>query len=365
MTEALFVHPGKLHYFVREIFKRLRVPPKDASKIADALVAADLAGVESQGVARLPFYADRLSSRLVNPTPSIKVVQETAAVATIDGDNGPGPVVGTKAMELALMKAGRNGVAAVAVRKSNQLGMLGYYARMALNEQMVGVAMTNDLPSVVPPFGTRSMYGTNPIAVAIPAKEGKSPFVLDSTTSATSRAKIEAAKQKGEAIPQGWSLDPTGQPATDPEAALEALRLLPLGSTTETGSHKGYGLGLGVEILCGVLSGGSFGAELSGAEGTKPDIAHIGHFFAALQIQAFGPFLRFRYRLDEMLKKLTSSSAPEGPRIFYPGEPEFEAEEERRANGIPVPATVASQLEGLARGLDLKDAWEHVLASRK
>lgn len=314
MAETLFVHPGKLHYLVREIFKRLRVPPKDASTIAEAVVAADLAGVESQGAARIPFYVDRLSARLVNPTPEIKVVQETAAAATIDGDNGPGPVVGAKAMELAVMKAARNGVAAVAVRKSNQLGMLGYYARMALPEKMAGIAMTNDVPAVVPPGGSSPFHGVNPAAIAIPGKEDKSPFVLDFTG-----REVDSGRQRAE-------------------------------------------MGLAVEILCGILSEGSFGPELSGAEGDHPEVAHIGHFFAAIQIEAFGPWLRFRNRIDEMLKKLKASS---GSSVYYPGEPEYEAEEDRRANGIPIPGPVASRLEGVARGLGLRDAWDQLLATRK
>lgn len=314
MAETLFVHPGKLHYLVREIFKRLRVPPKDASTIAEAVVAADLAGVESQGVARVPFYADRLSARLVNPTPEIKVVQEIAAAATIDGDNGPGPVVAAKAMELAIMKAGRNGVAAVAVRKSNQLGMLGYYARMALPEKMAGIAMTNAVPAVVPPGGSSPFYGVNPAAIAIPGKEDKSPFVLDFTG-----REVDSGRQRAE-------------------------------------------MGLAVEILCGILSEGSFGPELSGAEGDHPEVAHIGHFFAAIQIEAFGPWLRFRNRINEMLKKLKASS---GSSVYYPGEPEYEAEEDRRANGIPIPGPVASRLEGVARGLGLRDAWDQLLATRK
>ncbi len=314
MAETLFVHPGKLHYLVREIFKRLRVPPKDASTIAEAVVAADLAGVESQGAARVPFYVDRLSARLVNPTPEIKVVQETAAAATIDGDNGPGPVVGAKAMELAIMKAGRNGVAAVAVRKSNQLGMLGYYARMALPEKMAGIAMTNDVPAVAPPGGSSPFHGVNPAAIAIPGKEDKSPFVLDFTG-----REVDSGRQRAE-------------------------------------------MGLAVEILCGILSEGSFGPELSGAEGDHPEVAHIGHFFAAIQIEAFGPWLRFRNRIDEMLKKLKASS---GSSVYYPGEPEYQAEEDRRANGIPIPGPVASRLEGVARGLGLRDAWDQLLATRK
>jgi len=216
MAETLFVHPGKLHYLLREIFKRLRVPPKDASTIAAAVVAADLAGADSQGVARIPFYADRLSAGLVNPTPEIKVVQEAAAAATIDGDNGPGPVVGARAMELAIMKSGRNGVAAVAVRKSNQLGMMGFYARMALPEKMVGVVMTNDVPAMAPPGGSAPFHGVNPAAIAIPGQEDSSPFVVDFTT-----REVDSGRQQDE-------------------------------------------MGLAVEILCGILSGGSFGPELAG-----------------------------------------------------------------------------------------------------
>jgi L-2-hydroxycarboxylate dehydrogenase (NAD+) len=314
MTETLLVHPGKLHYFAREIFKRLRVPPKNASKIADVLIAADLAGVESEGVARLAFYTDRLSARLVNPTPSLEVVEDKAGAVTLDGDNGPGPVVSVKAMELAVQKAAKNGIAAVAVRNSNQPGMLGYYARLALAEQMIGVAMTNDRPTMVPPGGTRPMYGTNPMALAIPATQGKSPFVLDLTTSSA--------------------------------------------------DNRDYGLGLAVDVLSGVLPGGAFADELSGAEGDHPGVARIGHFFAALRIESFGPFDRFRDRFDLMLKKV-SFSGPRGARVHYPGEREYELEEERRANGIPLSAPVAQDLDGLARRLDLRDAWEQVLSTRK
>ncbi len=159
------------------------------------------------------------------------------------------------------------------------------------------------------------MYGTNPIAIAIPTKEGKSPFVLDFTTSSA--------------------------------------------------DHRNYGVGLAVDILSGVLPGGAFGDELSGAEGDHPAVARIGHFFAALRIEAFGPFDHFRDRFDLMLKKLSFSSASGAPRVHYPGEREYEAEEERRATGIPLSAPVVRELEGLARGLDLRDAWEQVLASRK
>jgi LDH2 family malate/lactate/ureidoglycolate dehydrogenase len=363
--EILYVRPGRLHYFIREILKRLRVPARDATKVADMMVAADLAGIESEGVARLPFHAERLSSGLVNPVARIKTVHQFASAATLDGDNGLGPVVASYAMDLALTKAKREGAAAIAVRRSNDFGMAGFYARRALERQMIGITMSNASPSVLPPGGTRSMLGTNPLAIAIPTSENASPFVLDISTSVVSKGKIEEAAKEKNMIPEGWALDSENQPTTDPLAALEAQRYLPLGSRLETGSYKGYGLALAIDILCGVLSGGGFGLELAGAEGEKPGVARIGHFFIALRIKAFGPYVNFRNRIDELLTKLTRKTSSDAPRIFYPGEPEFEMEKLRRAHGIPIPGDLSARLEGMARGLDLAEAWEHLLESRK
>jgi LDH2 family malate/lactate/ureidoglycolate dehydrogenase len=230
---------------------------------------------------------------------------------------------------------------------------------------MIGIAMSNASPMVLPPGGTRSMLGTNPIAIAIPASENVSPFVLDMSTSVVSKAKLEEAEKSNRPIPEGWALDSANRPTTDPATALEALRLLPLGSQPETGSHKGYGLALAIDVLCGVLSGGGFGLELAGAEGRKPGVARIGHFFLALRIRAFGPYVNFRNRIDELLTKLTKKTSSDASRIFYPGEPEFEMEQLRRAHGIPIPGDLSARLEGLANGLDLADAWEHLLESRK
>jgi LDH2 family malate/lactate/ureidoglycolate dehydrogenase len=363
--ETLYVRSGRLHYFVREIFKRLRVPATDASKVADMMVAADLAGVANEGVSRLPFHAERLSSGLVNPIPKIRVVHQAPSTATMDGDNGLGPVVATAAMEQAIHRAKRQGAAVVTVRQSNDFGMAGYYARMALSEQMIGIAMSNASPMVVPPGGSQAVLGTNPLALAVPAAESQPPFVLDISTSVASKGRVEEASENRESIPHGWALDSSGEPTTDPAVALEALRLLPLGSRPETGSHKGFGLGLAVDILCGVLSGGSFGRELTGAEGYRQAAAKLGHFFMALRIRAFGPYVNFRNRIDMMLRKLTSKKNSDAPRIFYPGEPEFEVEQLRRANGIPLPPDLARKLHGLASGLELEEAWEHLLESRK
>jgi LDH2 family malate/lactate/ureidoglycolate dehydrogenase len=296
---------------------------------------------------------------------NLKTIHQSNSAATVDGNNGLGPVVASYAMDLALTKAKREGSAAVAVRRSNDFGMAGFYARRALERQMIGIAMSNASPSVLPPGGTRSMLGTNPLAIAIPTSENVSPFVLDMSTSVVSKGKLEEAKRDKRSIPEGWALDSENQPTTDPGAALEAQRYLPLGSRPETGSHKGYGLALAIDILSGVLSGGGFGLELAGAEGDKPGVAQIGHFFIALKIRAFGPYVNFRNRIDELLKKLTGKTSSKANRIYYPGEPEFEMEQIRRAHGIPIPGDLSVRLEGTANGLDLADVWEHLLESRK
>lgn len=360
MAEPIRAHPGKLHYYIREVFKRLRVPPRDASRTADVLVAADLAGIESEGVARLSFYVDRISSRLVNPSPRVRVASESPSAATLDGDNGLGPVLATRAMELAILKAERTGAAVVAVRNSNHFGMAAYYARLALARDMIGIALSNAYPAVLPPAHSRPMVGSNPIAIAAPALAAV-PFVLAMCASAASVGKIEDARRQGQEIPEGWAFDGSGKPTTDPAAALKALRLLPLGGGVETGGHKGFGLALAIDVLCGVLPGGAFGQELSGAWGERPGVAKIGHLLAALRIRSFGPLARFKSRMDEMLGKLTRL---EEPRLFYPGEPEHEAERDRRANGILLPGELAFELSRLARSLGLEDAWEQLRAGR-
>ena len=363
--ETIFVRHGRLHYFVREVLKRLRVPGAHASKAADVFVAADLAGIEGEGVGRLPFVARRITAKLIKPDANIKVAGVEEAVATIDGDNGLGHAIGVQAMELAVKTAKRYGVSAVAVRRSNDFGAAGYYARLALEEQLIGVAMSNAMPAMLPTYGAETALGTNPLAIAIPTEEGTPPFVLDMATTATSRPTLEEAIRLKETISPDVALDASGKPTTDPKTALEAMRLLPLGSNPESGSHKGYGLALAVDILSGVLSGGSFGKELAGAEGTHPSVAGIGHFFMAFRIRSFGPWVRFRNRIKEMMDSLVKTPASGAPRVYYPGEAEFAIEQDRRANGIPLEPRVADELEGLARERDIYDAWEHLVEGKK
>lgn len=356
---------GRLHYFIREVLKRLRLPAPHASKVGDVLVAADLAGVEGEGSSRLPHYASRIGSGLINPAANIQVFHQERAAAIVDGDNGMGHVVGARSMELAMEMAKEFGVAAVAARNSNDFGMTGYYARLALAEQMIGIAVSNAAPAMVPTYGTRPMLGSNPLAIAIPSPEDEAPFVLDMATTATSRGELEDAVRRKVKIPAGLALDSSGEPTKIPRTALEAMMLLPLGSNPETGSYKGYGLALGIDALAGVLSGGSFGRELAGAEGRHPAVAGIGHFFLVIRLRAFSPWVKFRNRFKDMLRQVTTAPAKGAPRIYYPGEAEFAIEQERRATGIPLDRGVATELEGLARRLDMRDAWDHLVEGKK
>lgn len=365
MRETLFVRHGRLHFFVREVLKRLRVPGPHASRVAEALVAADLVGVEGEGVRRLPHFASRLSTGLINPNPGIQVVQQEQATATLDGDNGLGHIVASRAMELALSLAKKHGVAAVAARRSNDLGLAGFYARMALDEQMIGIVSSNAPPVMVPPYGTLPALGANPLAIAIPGAEDAPPFVLDMATTATSRPQLEDAARRRENIPRGLALDGNGKPTEDPKAALEARRFLPLGSSPETGSHKGFGLALAIDVLAGVLAGAGFGSKLAGAEAARPEVAGIGHFVLAVRVRAFGPWVRFRNQMKEMMQELVKNPAAGAPRVYYPGEAEAEIEEDRRKNGIPIDPEAAEELEGLAKHLDIRDAWEHLVEGRK
>lgn len=365
MAETLYVRHGRLHYFVREALKRLRVPATHASRIGDALIAADLAGVEGEGVSRLPLFATRIRTGLINANPEMKVAHQEEATATIDGDNGMGHVIAMRSMELAMELAKQFGVSAVAARNSNDFGMAGYYARLALEEQMIGIVMSNAVPAMIPTYGTTPMLGANPLAIAIPAAEDAAPFVLDFATTAMSRPSIEDAARRGEKLPDAIALDTSGDMTNDPKSALEAMRLLPLGGTPSHGSHKGFGLALAIDILSGVVSGGSYGRQLAGKKATHQEVAGIGHFFIAVRLRAFGPWVKFRNNIAEMMRQLTGAPAKGAPRVYYPGEAEFEIDQERRASGIPIPADVASELEGLARQLDIHDSWEHLIEGKK
>jgi L-2-hydroxycarboxylate dehydrogenase (NAD+) len=345
---------AQLHEFTKRVFAKLGVPDQDAGLAADVLAAADLRGIDSHGVARLHTYFDLLSVGRINPRPTLRVVRESASTATVDGDNGLGLVIGPRANDIAMDKAAQAGSGWVAVCNTNHYGIAGYYPLRALERDLIGWAMTNSSAGVAPLWGADRMLGTNPIAIAFPGKE-EPAIVIDMATSAVAYGKIEIAERMGKPIPTGWAIDREGHPTNDPQAMMDGGALLPLGSERELGGHKGYSLGLMVEVLCAALSGANWGPfappfAISEVIPKKSVGKGIGHFFGAMRIDAFRDPEEFKAQIDQIVRTLRATRpAPgtDGPLI--PGDPERLAEADRSKSGIPLLPAVVLDLEDIAR----------------
>jgi LDH2 family malate/lactate/ureidoglycolate dehydrogenase len=346
------VRAERLKGFCVRVFQKMGVPEEDARITADVLVAADLRGVDSHGVARLRRYKDGLRDGVMVARPEVRVVTDTPATALIDAGAGLGQPVSHRAMERAIQKALDVGAGFVTVRNSNHFGIAGYYAMMALEYGCIGISMTNAAPLVTPTFGRDAMLGTNPISVAAPAGEER-PFVLDMATSTVPRGKLEVYNRLEKPMPLGWATDETGTPTDDTGQVLENFKrragggLLPLGGAGELlGGHKGYGLGLWVDVFCAVLSGAAY-ADLvypKGPDG-KPLPSRIGHFFGAWRVDAFRPEDEFKAAMDDLQRRLKNAPKAEGQaRIYVHGEKEYEEAERRSRDGIPLNPKVAADL---------------------
>lgn len=338
----------KLTRFVAAAFEKLGVPPQDAAIAADALVMADLRGVDTHGVIRFnpgSWYVKWLRDGEMSPAPKIQIVSDVGSSALLDGDRGIGMVIGHRAMELAIEKAKIAGVGVVGVCNSRHFGMSAYYAMQALPHDMIGIAMTNAGRQVVPTFGSEAKFGTNPICFAAPA-QNELPFVFDMATTTAAAGKLEVAARRGASIPLGWALDEQASATNDPRIAQKARRLLPLGGTREGGSHKGYGLAILVEILCGVLTGTVTALN----QNQDPR----GHFFAAISINAFRPVNEFKSDMDRLINELKSTRPVEGQeRVYVAGEIEFETAKRRAEEGIPLLESVISGLRDISEELEI------------
>lgn len=329
-----------------------------AALAADVLLQADLRGIDSHGVARLVGYVRLWESKRINTRPQITVVHETPTTATVDGDAGLGLIVAPFAMRLAIQKAETYGSGWVSVRNSNHFGIAGYHALMAVEKDMIGFAMTNASPLVAPTNSNERLLGTNPMCYAFPA--GKyPPVVADMATSAAANGKLEIAQRAGKPVPEGWIQDADGNYTTDPYALKAGGSLLPLGSDKEHGSHKGFGLSAAVDILSAVLSGANYGPWVPPFVAflnppADPVGLGIGHFVGAMRIDGFRPVDEFKSHMDNWIARFKSASTihPE-QKVIIPGEPEFEAEADRKANGIPLVDAVANDLNGLAEKFGL------------
>ncbi len=340
---------ARLTDFAANLLVGMGVSPGDAGPAANLLLLADLRGVDSHGVARLPFYAARFRRGLIRADAELRILREGPSTLAFDAGDGFGLAQAPRAMERCIAKAEETGLCLATVGHSNHFGIAGAYALMAARRGLGGVAMTNASTLVVPTFGAQPMLGTNPMAIAVPTSaDGTTPpLVLDMSTSAVAWGKIEVARRAGSSIPLGWAVDESGSPTTDPFAARW---LTPLGGSRETSGHKGYGLGVVVDVLCGPLAGAAWGAHVLGSRG--PDRpANVGHTFMAWRIDAFRDLEEFFADLGAMLAELRATPpAPghEATGVLVPGDPEIRAEAVNRRLGVPVRPPVVEELRTLA-----------------
>lgn len=338
--------------FTEHVFSKIGCSENDAATAAKALLAADLRGIDSHGVARLSGYVRLWEAKRVNATPVITIEHETPSTATVNGDSGLGLVVAPHAMQIAIDKARNVGTGWVSVNNSNHFGIAGYHAMMALEHDMIGIAMTNASALVAPTFSIERMLGTNPICVVIPA--GKEPaFVADLATTTAANGKLEILQRKSLHAPTGWIQDKHGNASTNPHELKGGGALLPLGGDRDHGSHKGYALGSVVDIFSAVLSGANYGPWVPPFPAYVPMPENqpgkgIGHFFGAMRIDAFRPAKDFKLHMDQWIQRFRSAAPVAGqPRVLIPGDPEREAQAERLQHGIPLLHAVTENLKEL------------------
>lgn len=351
MTEKR-VNADALRDFCVKVFERLGVVHDDAWVTADNLVAADLRGISSHGVARLIRYVRGLQDGVMKARADERITRETPTTLVVDAGAGLGQPASFRAMKKCIEKAGKMGVSFAVVNNSNHYGIAGYYAMMALEHDMVGISMTNTDSLAVPTFGKDSLLGTNPIAVAIPAGRER-PYVLDMATTVVPRGKLEVYDRLEKEMPMGWATDDSGLPSGDATRVLKSMNahlgggLLPLGGAGEEMSgHKGYGMMLLVEILTGVLSGAAF------ADGTypkdkdgKPLPANLGHFFGAFRVDHFRDVADFKADMDRLIGTMKGSAKAVGQdRVYIHGEKEFEKTALHMKEGVPIHQKVDRQL---------------------
>lgn len=347
-----------LKAFVVSVFESIGCSESDALLAADVLIAADARGIASHGVARLAGYVRLFDHGRLNPKPKPNILHQSPSTITLDGDKGLGLVIAPLAMEMAMEKADKAGTGWVAVQNSNHFGIAGYHAMKALEKQMIGWCMTHAAPLVTPTFSKERLLGTNPLAVAIPAKSHP-PFVADFASTAVAYGKLEILQREGKDLPEGWVQDKEGQASRDAFAIKNGGALLPLGGDRLHGSHKGYALGAIVDILSGVLSGANFGpwvppfATAGFMQAGETVGQGTGHFLGAMRIDAFRPADDFLQSMDVWMERFRSAPAISGEKVLIPGDPERLLEEKYLKEGIPVQAAVMEDLQALAQKFNL------------
>ncbi len=340
-----------INHFVIDAFVGVGVPREDAVICADVLLESDRRGIESHGVNRFkPIYIDRIIAGIQQPVTKFEIIRETPTTAVVDGHDGMGQVIGYKSMTMAIEKAKKYGMGMVAARNSCHYGIAGYYATMATKAGMIGITGTNARPSIAPTFGVEPMMGTNPLTFGMPTDE-EFPFVLDCATSITQRGKIEYFERLGLPTPEGMVVGNDGLPKTDSAQILKDFNtgeaaLAPLGGIgEELAGYKGYGYAAVVEILSAALQQGNYMKMLLGLENGKKVPFHLGHFFIAIDTEAFMGSDSFRKTTGDILRALRASKkAPGHDRIYTAGEKEWLVWQERKNSGVPVTEPVQKEI---------------------
>ncbi|MBW6484806.1 MAG: Ldh family oxidoreductase [Syntrophobacterales bacterium] len=336
----------KLRSWTQQVFEAIGVDRDEAALLTDSLIEANLRGVDTHGITRmLCVYVERIRRGVVNAKSKLVVVREKASTALIDCNNSIGQVGANLAMRMAIEKAGKTGVAFTAVSHSNHYGMAAYWAMKALPHGMIGFSSTNAPAAVAPTGGRKALFGTNPIAIAIPADK-EMPMVMDLATTVVARGRIVLYAKQNKPLEPGWAFDDNGVPTTDPQVAMRGL-LAPIGG------YKGYGLMLAVDLLCGILTGSNYGPHFPGfLADNMVDPTDVGSIFAAVNVDSFMDLPEFTAAIDKSLQEIKDSPRADGvKRIYIPGEIEFDMKKERLAEGIPIPEQVVQDFLALGREL--------------
>jgi LDH2 family malate/lactate/ureidoglycolate dehydrogenase len=338
----------RLQAYIAMAFVEVGMPQADAHKVATLMASADLQGSDGHGVIRLVPYVKRIRAGGVNLRPNMRVVHERAGSAVIDGDNGMGHLVVSRAVELAIDKARTTGVAWVGARACNHAGPASLYARMPIEHDMIGLYFAVGNANHLPPWGGAEMLlSTNPIACGIPTLH-EPPVVLDMATTVAAYGKVKAKAKAGEMMPEGWMIDRQGKPLLDPKRAEEGF-LLPIGG------HKGYGLALIVGLLAGTLQGAAMGRDVIDFNKDSVTPTNTGQAILVIDLRAFGDLAAFKARVDTLVRDIRASERLDGvARIWLPGEQSHLRRERYRVEGIPVSAGVVNEIAAMAREIGIE-----------
>ncbi len=357
--DIVYIDADTLENFMRDVFEGLGVPKEDASIIANVLITSDLRGIESHGIQRCKMYYDRIKEGIYDPNTKIDIIKEGPTTGLLDGNCGMGHVIAYKAMKMAIEKAKKYGVGAVAVKNSTHFGIAGYYSLMAIKEGMIGLVTTNARPSIPPTFGSEPMLGTNPLTVGAPTDEDF-PFLLDCATSIIQRGKVEVNARINKPVPKNTVIDDKGEIIVDPNEILEKMleskaSLLPLGGKgEETAGYKGYGYATVVELLSAALQEGIYLRDTLGIVENGQKRLKVGHFFLAINIDNFIGIKSFNRTAGNIMRDLRSSrKIPDEERIYTAGEKEHIAEIERNKKGIPINKSLQKDIIEMQKAIGL------------